>query len=1388
MSDSHRLHTPASAARFHPVCPRSLFAALLVALATLLSLGTAAERKPAAKAPPSGFDREELRRIRDRLDALIGAGAAAPRAAAGAPLRERLLGGLDAGAGMRLGAEVDARRERQDWEIRFHETNGTPVSIRVPAPRPPIAAPGASGVDSPAGAALAFVARHARLFRLDRPADELRVVEEHRSALGHYHVRFAQLHEGVPLWGHDLVVHLEGALGVLGMNGRFAPTPRGVDTLPSIAADRAVAIAVRSIEDSTSMAALDPWVAARLRYHGPEAELVLFETTGGARRLVLAWHVAVRPNLRDHWRVFVDAANGAVLEKYNATAFDGPATARANDLSGTERLLHVFESGGEFFMIDASRPSFRAEQPDVIRDPRGALWTLDARGKDISKQVEVFQVSSPNNVWNDATSVSAHFNAGAVFEYYLGTHQRLGLDGNGATIIGIVHVADENGRPMDNAFWNGALMAYGDGQSAFTPLAGGLDVAAHEFTHGVIQHTVNLEYKFQSGALNESFADVFAAMVDRDDWTIGEDVVRRQAFPTGAMRDLENPHNGGARLGDRGWQPAHMDEFAQLTLDQDNGGVHVNSGIPNRAAALLGNAIGRDKTERIYYRVLDARYLNARSSFVDLRVAALRAAGDLFGAGSPETAAVRSAFDAVGILGEDPTPPPPELPPVKGDEWLAIANSEEFFPGVLDSALFLSRLEPQRPEDVVRLTDSQVFLEGSSPITVSEGGGIIVFVTASNTLHAIASDGSEEIEISDLPVWWSVALAPDASKLAITTREEDGKIYVIETEAGGGVREIELYNPTTQDDVRTSTVRFADALDFDNSGALLVYDTLNRVPQAGGGAIEFWDIHVLDVATETIVGIFGRLPEGISIGNPFLGQARDHLLVFDVLDDASQQATVFAADLFSGETFALLGPLGSVARPKFSPDDRSLVFEQTALGAEVYRLALSESGLEAAGEPARLFTEARHPFWFAIGSRPEPEPPTVSAIEPSRGPVEGGTPVAITGRGLQDTLRVAFGGADARIDSKTAVRLQVATPAAAGEGPVTVEVVTPRGSVSVANGFTYERSIAAPVFTAIEPSSGPAAGGIAFEVRGANFIAGETRVSIGGRDADGAVVDPGTFGGTLPPGEAGFARVRIVTPGGTAESGPQAFYYEGAPVVGELSPALGSVIGGTRVSIRGRGLKDATAVSFGGRAAAFTVVDDAAIDAVTPRRDGAAGAVDVVVQTAHGEATLAAGFRYLGIEGAFEVLAGSASLGRAGWSIKIAKAVLDLGSSAAEVRQTDLVRLSVDGLEFFGCDPTALAKVKIEKRSGRVAKITVVDSRRNKAVVDLAKGTVKVTLKNVPDAGFDPEDGVSVRLTVGAFSAALDVAAVISPKKPNKATFQPQAGAVELAPEADPCP
>lgn len=235
--------------------------------------------------------------------------------------------------------------------------------------------------------------------------------------------------------------------------------------------------------------------------------------------------------------------------------------------------------------------------------------------------------SEGNSNTGDEDVDNAHNFAGDTYNYYKNSHNRDSYDNKGATIISTANY----GKNYKNAFWDGKQMVYGAGMAV-------KDVVAHELTHAVTEQSANLEYKWQSGALNESFSDIFGVMVDRDDWLLGEDLSREVLSGRPAMRDLADP----ARFG----QPDHADKWKETC--SDNQGVHANSGITNKAYYNIATAIGKDKAERIFYRTLTV-YLKSTSSLKDARAGTLQSVQDLHGNNSTEYNAVKKGFDDVGI-------------------------------------------------------------------------------------------------------------------------------------------------------------------------------------------------------------------------------------------------------------------------------------------------------------------------------------------------------------------------------------------------------------------------------------------------------------------------------------------------------------------------------------------------------------------------------------------------------------------------------------------------------------------------------------------------------------------------------------------------------------------
>ncbi len=247
---------------------------------------------------------------------------------------------------------------------------------------------------------------------------------------------------------------------------------------------------------------------------------------------------------------------------------------------------------------------------------------------------------------------------GQTRDFYKKIFDRDSLDGRGMRLNAFVHY--DNG--YNNAFWNGSEMVFGDGDGVlFADLTKSIDVVAHELTHGVTEFTAALDYHNQSGALNESISDVFGSLVkqwgakqtaDRANWLIGEGVFT-PGVEGDALRSMKNPGTAydSPTLG-KDLQPDHMSKYQQMpdTDDGDNGGVHVNCGIPNKAFYLTATGIGGYAWEapgQIWYASLLASH--ADTNFQQFADTTYLQAGQLYGEQSTEQQAVFSAWKEVGI-------------------------------------------------------------------------------------------------------------------------------------------------------------------------------------------------------------------------------------------------------------------------------------------------------------------------------------------------------------------------------------------------------------------------------------------------------------------------------------------------------------------------------------------------------------------------------------------------------------------------------------------------------------------------------------------------------------------------------------------------------------------
>lgn len=250
---------------------------------------------------------------------------------------------------------------------------------------------------------------------------------------------------------------------------------------------------------------------------------------------------------------------------------------------------------------------------------------------------------------------------GETFEFFNTVFGRNSIDDAGMPLRGVVHFGEE----YPNAFWDGRRMVFGDGDGEILGrMTGSLDVIAHELTHGVTEDEAGLEYFGQSGALNESVSDVFGSLVqqhregqkaEQADWLIGDEVWT-PAISGDALRSMKAPGTAyDDPLVGKDPQPAHMDDYVETF--SDNGGVHINSGIPNHAFYTAATTLGGYAWERagwIWYETLRDPALGTRASFTRFAALTIEVAQRHYGPASEEAKAVYAGWEKVGV----PAPAP----------------------------------------------------------------------------------------------------------------------------------------------------------------------------------------------------------------------------------------------------------------------------------------------------------------------------------------------------------------------------------------------------------------------------------------------------------------------------------------------------------------------------------------------------------------------------------------------------------------------------------------------------------------------------------------------------------------------------------------------------------
>lgn len=469
--------------------------------------------------------------------------------------------------------------------------------------------------------ALVVTRTYGALFGIQDSTSQLSLLKQKTLADGRSMARFQQVHQGIPILGAELIVNMDSQQRLLAMNGETSSVMKDINTIvATIDAEQAKDMALTAV---AKWHKIDP---AKLQSTTPQLKIYDPGLIGpGNAPGQLVWHITVSNTELQPIKelVLINAQLGFIALHFNQLH--------------TAKNRSTYDSGGSI--------------GNYYNLP-GTLVCDEAAGDDCS-----------NGVLPEADN--AHKYAGDAYDFFFNKHNRDSIDDLGMELISTIDFCFSTySCPFANAFWDGSQMVYGKGMVAD-------DVAGHEITHGFTEHTSNLFYFYQSGAINESLSDMWGEFIDLtntggseqvgDRWYLGEDLAAFIGYGSyrGAIRSMSDPTQYG--------DPDKMSSPNYWLKSLDNGGVHINSGINNKAVYLMTDGdtfngitikgIGIDKVAQIYYEAATTM-LSSASNYAVLYDALIQSCNNLVGTkdiSNTDCAEVKNALDAVE-MNQEPSP------------------------------------------------------------------------------------------------------------------------------------------------------------------------------------------------------------------------------------------------------------------------------------------------------------------------------------------------------------------------------------------------------------------------------------------------------------------------------------------------------------------------------------------------------------------------------------------------------------------------------------------------------------------------------------------------------------------------------------------------------------
>ncbi|WP_328902268.1 M4 family metallopeptidase [Streptomyces sp. NBC_00441] len=524
-------------------------------------------------------------------------------------------------------------------------------------------------------------AKKGRYHIADTSAKDLTSVGTTTEKGGKETVRLQQKYKGVEVLGGQYLVRMTkkgGKRAVTGTSGNYF-TKLKLDTVtPKVSEKTAIERAVGAVSTQFAGGLLRAPAKgekqAQAEFKGSAGDVTILPQGAG----VLTRHITVTgTNPADgspvQQEVYIDAHSGFPVMQYSGIKTFGATGTASGATEGAAAPADASAAAADQLVVKGSGVRYNGQKVDInlYKDNKGVLQmidyskraadspydgpmiaTYDARGREASGAsgvwptgVQTFRPATPElgEEYTNSGAVDAHWAAGKVYDYYKNHFDRDSLDGKNGFIYSLVGVV-QNGQPYNNAFWDGQKMVYGQGGGDYRTFSADTDVVGHEMTHGVVEHTANLVYAGQSGAMNEALADYFGnaidleangqSMDDPDAGLLGEDLCTTLSPRECALRDL----NDGATT---------SKNFIGATYGGDNGGVHLNSTIFSGALWDMRQDLGAELADQIVYRALSA-YMTPLDGFTEGRAAVIAAAQEL-GVTKAQLKIVKRSFDAHGI-------------------------------------------------------------------------------------------------------------------------------------------------------------------------------------------------------------------------------------------------------------------------------------------------------------------------------------------------------------------------------------------------------------------------------------------------------------------------------------------------------------------------------------------------------------------------------------------------------------------------------------------------------------------------------------------------------------------------------------------------------------------